>query len=207
MISSEKYLRKWIKDNSDNIDFFLEVLPKNGEYLQFASDRLRNNEVLVMKAVEQNGFSLKYASQSIRSNKQFMLKVISKLDNDLIPIWVSYVDESLRNDEEFMEKMLKKNGMCLEFASEKIKGNLRLVKLAMTYSILALKHANYNLQSNVDLLEMIEKNLNLLSMSEKNESSDWLKEKIQVLSKCREENILLKIMEEKTIENLGVFKF
>ena len=59
----------------------LELVKKIGEALvrfaQFASERLRNDKDVVLKAVEKNGLALvRFASERLRNDKEFILKAV-----------------------------------------------------------------------------------------------------------------------------------
>ena len=55
---------------SDDKDYVLEMVNKQGSLLDFASDRLKNDKEVVMAAIKQNGNALEFASSELKMIKK-----------------------------------------------------------------------------------------------------------------------------------------
>ena len=55
----------------------LEIVKKNGLYLQFASPDLQADKEVVLEAVKQNGLALKYADPMLRTGDKFIYRADS----------------------------------------------------------------------------------------------------------------------------------
>merc|ERR1712048_1154701 len=62
----------------DDDDLVLEALQQNGVALRFASDRIRDDYDLVMDAVRNNGKALAYASESLRAQGPIVLEAVKQ---------------------------------------------------------------------------------------------------------------------------------
>ena len=68
-----------LKENSNNIDFYNNALAESGLYLEWASDEIKDNKEMVMKAVTQNPGALEFASSKLKNDKDIFLFLYSDL--------------------------------------------------------------------------------------------------------------------------------
>jgi len=90
----------------------LEAVKKSKWALQYASEKLRANELIVLEAVKRDGWALEYASLKLRANENIVLEAV------------------------------KRHGMALKFASEKLRGNETFIAecLYELYNLNKLEH-------------------------------------------------------------------
>eukprot|EP00971_Amphidinium_carterae_P100066 1978705-Amphidinium_carterae.1 len=97
-------------------DIALPHVKRNGLMLRWASEELRDTEVVVQAAVFSDGLALQFASQRLKNQHAILLLAVGK------------------------------NGMALEFASEQLQNHYRLVLLAVQQNGMALQFASPELR-------------------------------------------------------------
>ena len=60
--------------NSNNKEFMLKAVSRNGKLLELASPKLQNDKEVVMQALEQDAESLEFASKQLKNDKKVILK-------------------------------------------------------------------------------------------------------------------------------------
>ena len=95
------------------MDEIIKKVKRNGHYLQYASEELKNNKEVVLEAVKQNGNALQYTSKELKNDKEVVL--ISVEENGYA---LQFASEILKNDKEVVLEAVKQNGNAFEFASE-----------------------------------------------------------------------------------------
>ena len=67
---------------SDDKEYVIEMVDKQGSLLDLASDRLKNDKEVVMTAINQDGNSLEFASKELKDDKEVVLASIKKVRLD-----------------------------------------------------------------------------------------------------------------------------
>jgi hypothetical protein len=78
---------------SDDMDFVLEAVNRNGAALQHVSPRLKNDMDVVLAALNQNGAALQHVSDTLKDNMDVVLKALNQNGAAL-----QYVSRRLIND-------------------------------------------------------------------------------------------------------------
>ena len=93
----------------------LSAVRQDGRALKFASDELRNDREVVLRAVVKNKYkwALQYASEELRNDREFFLDAVKRS-----PYALEYASEELRNDREFFLEAVRQTGDALEYADE-----------------------------------------------------------------------------------------
>ena len=139
----------------------LEAVRQKGRALMFASDELKGNREIALAAVECprnfiDGFDndlystgdiaelaelmglggrgamsivLPYISQALKMDREIVLKAVKGNHTEL-----KYVPAGLLDDRDIMQAAVEGNGMMLSFASERLRGDLALVIIALENS-------------------------------------------------------------------------
>lgn len=74
------------------------LVEQNGVYLEFASNRLKDNMDIVKAAVKNNGLSLRFASEELRNDKEIVLEAINQN-----PKAIEFASIELQNDTDIIE--------------------------------------------------------------------------------------------------------
>lgn len=150
-------------------DLCKEALIRNGNLLEFVSEELKNDRNLVKIAVKQSGESLKFAGQKFRGDKEIVMlslieystpiayvsedllkdKEIAKLaiENDKFTenrefIALKYFLD-FQNDRDFVKFAIQQNANSFIYASNKLKQDKEITKLAISFDGMLLKEATY----------------------------------------------------------------
>jgi hypothetical protein len=147
---------KWITDR----DVIAEAIRKNGTALMYASESLRSDRALVLKAVKKSdGTAMEYASNELKSDKNFVLSALE----------------------------LSRSLTVLQFASYEIRNNAQLIsQIANEYSYHVLEYASDQLKNNRELMLSFIRNSNGLAIQYI--SQELLKDKDFVIETVRTSN-------------------
>lgn len=97
---------------SNNRELVLDIVRKNCLALEYVSDALRDDYVVVEAAVQQNGMALKFASERLKNLHSLVKSAV--LENGRA---LQYASEVLRGDVEILTCALWSNRTAIEFAS------------------------------------------------------------------------------------------
>ena len=97
-IKNGKYLR-FFKNDVLSLN---SLVFKNGLTLEFASERLKDNDGIVERAVQNNGLSLQFASAELRNDKNIVLKAIKQ--NQYA---IEFASIEMQNDPDIIEQLKK----------------------------------------------------------------------------------------------------
>jgi hypothetical protein len=86
------HIRNEFKNNKEKVLELLEEYPADW-ILELVDESLKDDEEIILKAIEESGEGLEYASERLKNNKDFILKVI-----DLAPWEFKNVPPALRRD-------------------------------------------------------------------------------------------------------------
>jgi hypothetical protein len=67
--------RYFYKKGINNKEVVMEVVKKDGYFLKYASDNMKNDKEVVLEAVMQDINALQFASDELKNNKEFMLLI------------------------------------------------------------------------------------------------------------------------------------
>ena len=120
---STEYFIQFASDrirNDRNIN--LEIVKKNWEVLEVISKEFINDKEIILEALKQNSFAIKYASSEIKNAKDFIFDFIKKS-----PQALQYVSDNLKDNKEFVLEIVKINGNVLQYASERLKNDSQVI--------------------------------------------------------------------------------
>ena len=103
--------RKEIPDT--NMIDALQILEENPGELDLVSINMRNNEEVVLAAVQQNFHALRFASDEMRNNQVVVLAAIQQNVNAL-----RHASDEMRNNLEVVLAAVQQHGWALQFASD-----------------------------------------------------------------------------------------
>ena len=108
--------------NSLDEEQVLELIEKNGHFLKFMNEEDKDDDIKVEKAIHNTqGTALQWASSELKKNSSI---VNQSLNYDPLNIQWADSDEFL-NNVEFMQNLMNENYQSLQFATQKVKQQLR----------------------------------------------------------------------------------
>ena len=111
-------------DNDCKLAFF-KVLKYDGLLLQFASNELRNDRDVVLRAVKENAGSIEVVSEELRSDREFVEKVVM-IAKDRTSLstksFFKFLDK-FHDDELIVRKVVEKHVNSLEFVSPRLRND------------------------------------------------------------------------------------
>ena len=119
-----RFLGKYLNDR----DVMISAVMHNPNAYQFASRELKKDETLAILAVSGDGmgFLLRHADKSLRDNDKV---VIAAINSDWFAL--EYASNRIKKDKNIVEYALRKNGRALKYADKSIKKDRRLVLIAL----------------------------------------------------------------------------
>ncbi len=103
---------------------------------------LTNNQEFMLKAISKDGFNLAWASERLQNDREIVITAI-KNNNRRILANVSY---ELRNDRDIVLMAIKKSGLELKYTSDRFRNDLEIVKLAVENNERAIQYATTDVQ-------------------------------------------------------------
>jgi hypothetical protein len=146
-------------DFHDDEEIVLSVVKRKGNYLKWASDKLKNHKEIVLEAVK-NGSRVSFASKALKNDREFISQVLQirpdlyneisdelKHDRDLfltvmckIPIMFNYVGNQLKNDRILALELLKIGyAETIQIVSDRLKNDKELVIMSVKIDPLMVK--------------------------------------------------------------------
>lgn len=137
------------QEDPNYFDLVMHAVNQSGELLEFASDQLKKNQMIVSLAVLYNGLALKFADGELQNNKVVVLVAVA--NNGMA---LEFASAELQSNYDVVSIALIKNGMALEFASPAIQADFNLVNKALSSDLGAEKFAKIP-QAKIDYLKKI----------------------------------------------------
>jgi Domain of unknown function (DUF4116) len=133
----------------------MTAVNQNGNALQYASNDLKNDKEIVMTAVQQDGYALRYASNDLKNDKEIVMTAVQQDGYAL-----QYVGNELRNDREIVLIAVEQNGECLGYVSDKLRSDKEIILMALRQNKYAVRHiANEMLKDEEIALEAMKTGL------------------------------------------------
>jgi hypothetical protein len=153
--NSLKYASVNLRGNSKLFEYCLRNrTSKDCSFIQYASDKLRNDPKLMLKIITEDGQAVKYLGERLSNDKTFILQLFKKelISKEFIPKKFLSDDTFLLNclkidgtllenlgvkqkaNKDYVMTAIKQNGDAIEFAADKFKNEKELVMLALKQS-------------------------------------------------------------------------
>jgi len=111
----------WVRDDKEMV-----LAALMGEHvLQYTSERMRNDEEVVMAFGSMFGWNLEHASERLRDNMEIVLAAINQYEFSL-----RYASERLRNDENVVFTAVSTCGETIIYASDRLRDNKNIQNAA-----------------------------------------------------------------------------
>lgn len=138
------------KDRDDD-GLLLKAVEKNGATLQFASDRLRKDRDLVLIAVGGNGLALQYADANYKNDMELVSVAVYR-GVDALQFAGPGISRTTPEWKELVLFAVRRYGMALQWAGEALQDDYDLVLVAVLSSRGALQFASERLRGNAMLM-------------------------------------------------------
>ena len=139
----EKVPKDWLESK----EFMLTAVTNYGRYLEYASDKLKDDKEIVLAAVVNGRSALEFASDKLKDAKEIVLAAVTNDGNGL-----QYVSDKLKDDKEIVLAAVANYGRALECASDKLKDDREIILAAVKKDGSALKYASDNLKNNREIV-------------------------------------------------------
>jgi hypothetical protein len=139
--------------NANDRAFIDEILGlKNGKYVfKFASEELRNDKDIALKAMTVDNTNCKYIGPSLRDDKKFVMHVILNVTSQIF----EFLSEELRGDLELFHLAMAKNKKNFTFASYEIRDTKSIVMYAIDLDIRLLAFVSLRLKEDEVLVKLV----------------------------------------------------
>ena len=127
----------------------MERLSYDAWALENATEELRGDREVVMRAVSVNGHALYHAAEELRGDREVVMKAVSQDGYALM-----HAAEELRGDREVVMKAVSQDGYALHHAAEELKGDQEVVMKAVSQQGYALKYATEELRGDQEIIEV-----------------------------------------------------
>lgn len=139
------------------------AVDESGWALQYASDELRNDEEVVLTAIQgwdgvscSYSFAMEYASEELKSNKEFMIKAIELTEGEAF----AKASDTLKNDKEIVLIAVKNCSpphqcdptIVLAYASYQMRADKEVVLAAVRQNGWALAYASDELKNDKEVV-------------------------------------------------------
>ena len=109
------------KSSKDDKTQTIKLLKIDGNYINQVSNDLRNDEDVILAAMNNGAWYFKYAGERLKRNKEFVARIAgNSFSGQNI---LEYVDSELLNDREYMISLIKTNEKCILHIGESLKND------------------------------------------------------------------------------------
>ena len=167
-----------------NLGTIYSYMLQNDEYVGlicFASDRLKDDEEIVIEASKEDMKAFQYASKRLKSDKSFIFKLLSEISKysknnpeyDELDYFIDFIfktiDKTYKTDKDFFLKLVKIDGQLLKKASSKLKNDLEIGIEAIKNDPNAVDFLSETIKNHKEIISLLkDSKLN----SEKNSDSE-----------------------------------
>lgn len=131
----------------DDENVVMAAIQQNQPTLEHASPRLQNAKEVVMAAIQQKEPALEHASARLQDDKEVVMAAVKQRGQAL-----RHASTRLQNDKEVVMAAVQQQGQALEHASTTLKNNKEVVLAAVQMHGFALEHASSRLKNSRDVV-------------------------------------------------------
>jgi hypothetical protein len=151
-------------------DILQIALKKNGEYLKYGSNKMKDDKNIVCNAISTYPEVIKCISDRLKNDYQFISHLIVK-NIQVYP----YLLEKHRDDDEIAMTVIMKKVELLRYSSIRIRSNPSFIRLATSKSVDIFKYASNELKNDKQFIErllLIDDNRYIIPLISKNILND-----------------------------------
>jgi hypothetical protein len=124
----------------------------NASALRLASDPLKDDKEVVLKAVGLSGSSLRYASERLKDNREVVISAINNSSEAF-----EFASPRLQNDKNIALLAIKYHGDNLKFVSAKLLADKEIVLAAIKNTGSAIEYVSAKMQADKEILPLANK--------------------------------------------------
>lgn len=132
-----------------NKDVVLKAVKIKGQSLQYASDELRNDPEIALAAVIQNGLAFEYAGKNLKSDFDFVFDAIKKSTHASI---LNFSCDEIKKNKEMILQVVKENGQALKFVDKSLQDDKEIALAAVKQDAFALSFVSARLKNDKNVL-------------------------------------------------------
>jgi len=117
--------------------------------IKYASQNLRNDKDIVLKAIEKNPDALEFASDRLKDDDMVVRRAILNYNTTAL----QFASERLKNNFDIVKTAVQMNPEVLQFASKELRNNEDIVKEAVVYDTQYFKFAGDKIKENFPTVE------------------------------------------------------
>ena len=117
--------------------------------IKYASQNLRNDKDIVLKAIEKNPDALEFASDRLKDDDMVVRRAILNYNTTAL----QFASERLKNNFDIVKTAVQMNPEVLQFASKELRNNEDIVKEAVAYDTQYFKFAGDKIKENFPTVE------------------------------------------------------
>jgi CxxC motif-containing protein len=148
---------EWIEYASEELkndkEFVIEAVKNNGKALRYISEKLKNDEDVVIEAVKNSGKSLEFASEDLQNDIKIVITAVNNNGSAL-----QYASKKLQNDKDVVMTAVKNNGLALNFASNDLKDDEEIVRVSVNYNAESFLYASKRFKNHREIVIAAVKN-------------------------------------------------
>lgn len=134
--------------------FVLKQVNRKGEYLKFASEELKDDKQIVMKAIDnyKNSYQsgLEYASKRLKNDSEVVLKAVKKSASAF-----DYASEQLKDDETIVLAAIEHGHEYFDYASIRLKSNRSFIFQAIKVNLNIVKYCPAKITNDYEIMKLV----------------------------------------------------
>ena len=135
-------------------EIVMRAVSNNGLSLEFAAEELKGDPKIVMKAVSKNGSALRFATKELKGDPKIVMEAVSQNGTALF-----FATEELKGDREIVTRAVSRHGFAIRFATKELKVDREIVMRAVSENGLVLQDATQELKGDREIvMEAVSKN-------------------------------------------------
>lgn len=128
----------------------------DGANLEHASDSLKDNKELVLRAIGNNTQSLRYASKRLCDDREIIFAAVSIAGSA-----IKYASDRLKDDEELILVAINTSTSVCDYINKRQKQNPKIIAHACYHGYLMFKYFDLNLLTDDTLYDIVFKNTDI----------------------------------------------
>lgn len=180
---NNSYIKWKFQYNTELKDFALELVAINGRILQYLGNGMRNDEDIVLKAIEYTYRPFEFASIRLKNNEKFLLRAM-----EINACCLAYAPKSMREDRALVERLMQKTPFVYRYAKGEMENDANLALQAVKGAPQVYDYLDYEMtHRNEEFVKGLDKLVNSEEISA--EAKDFLTTRLKInsfyLEKCK----------------------
>ncbi|MDO4485532.1 MAG: DUF4116 domain-containing protein [Bacillota bacterium] len=150
-----------IRSNRDVIERCIEFNDISANAYAHATNDLRADKSLTLKAVREIGTLLKYASDELKADRDVVMEAVKESAEAF-----NYASNTLKADKQFVIEIIRNNYKCIKYVSNELKNDKDIITTAVSESPFAIEYVSDEIITDKDfMIELLYINPYIFKMS------------------------------------------